>query len=517
MILRLGESGEQATVRLSCTVRVKQFLLESFRFMSRLEFSWERLVLVAASMMFIAAVSLFVALGRYNRYMADDYCYAAALHQRGFVNAQVNNYFNWSGRFTYPALMSAAESIGPQTPSIGPPLCLALWLLASFWALYQIVEINRCPQPFVVATLGAGLIVYAMLNLADNLAQSVYWEAGYLLYAVPLVLLTIYIGMICYATRRRLRGFSSTAIMIVAGVLTLFAGGINEPFTFSQLVTHIMALAICYFAPPASARKRALPFVVAGLIGATVALVLMVTAPGNKVRQSMFPVSRDWVTVAELTLRGTCGFILRKIIQAPLTTTLICLIPALLGLRHYESQTKTPTDRIGRWPGVVALSLTGFALVFLCYLPGVYGAGGLVARARFTPQFVFVCTAIAASFQVGSLVAPYLHVNRMSGPIALAALSLIAAISIVSCSRTIWRTARLLPKASANALRWDETDRHIRSLRGRGFLDQTIPAIDDLETNLGGPQNELQVERDPANWKNQCVSRYYGINSIQSR
>lgn len=486
-------------------------MLKIFRFMSRRTFSWERLLFVINSAAFITAFAIFINLGRYNRYMGDDYCHAAALNRSGFIHVQVSNYLSWGGRFTYAALMSAAEAIGPKTASIGPPVCLTLWLLLGFWAWYQIARLNRCREPFLIACLGSSVIVYAMLNVADNLVQSAYWEAGYLLYTAPLVLLTLYIGMVSYAVRRNIQGMPRMAMMIIIALTTLFAGGINEPFTFSQVVGHALALLVCYFSPRGSARKRALPFILAGLTGTAVALVVMVAAPGNRVRQSFFPVSRDVITVAGLTLRGTCGFILRKMIQEPLTTALLCLIPAYVASRYYESH-----PRVYDWRWVLTLPLAGFLLVFVCYLPGVYGAGGLVARARFTPEFVFVCTAIGSAFFAGLLIAHQLHAKRSLRSIGLATLLLITAIAVPACSRTMWRTARLLPKAKANASLWDQTDQTIRAMKAQGVLDQTIPAIDDIETSLGGPQTELQIERDSSNWKNKCVATYYGIDSIRT-
>ena len=68
---------------------------EIFRFMSRRAFSWERLLFVINSAAFISAIAIFINLGWYNRYMADDYCHAAALNRSGFVHAQVSNYLSW--------------------------------------------------------------------------------------------------------------------------------------------------------------------------------------------------------------------------------------------------------------------------------------------------------------------------------------------------------------------------------------------------------------------------------------
>src|SRR5438067_5886846 len=158
-------------------------------------------------------------------------------------------------------------------------------------------------------------------------------------------------------------------------------------------------------------------------------------------------------------------------VQATLTTALLYLIPAYIASRHYESP---PRDHV--WRCVLILPLAGFLLVFVCYLPGVYGAGGLVARARFIPEFVFVCTAIGSMFFVGLLIAPQLQAKRRLPSIGLATLLLITAIAVLACSRTASRTARLLPKAKANASHWDQTDQNIRTMKAQGVLDQTIRA-----------------------------------------
>jgi hypothetical protein len=463
------------------------------------------------------AVAAFVNLGRFNRYMADDYCLSADLQKSGFIHAQITNYLQFGGRFTYAALISAVEVFGPGTASLGPPLCLALWVLASVWALFEIAVINRFQYPFLISCLGASLIIFAMLAAADNLAQSIYWESGYLLYAAPLVMFSGYVAVAALAVRMRVRGLAAMALVILAACLALIGGGFNEPYTLAQTTGHALALLVCYFSPPGSARRRALPFLFAGLAGSLIATVIMVAAPGNAVRESSFPVSRDVLTVVALTFRGTCGFILREFVHAPFVTALLCAIPAYVATRQYKSiwgDNRTVTG--AHWRYLILLPLTGFLLVFICYLPGIYGTGGLVARARLIPEFIFVCTAISAAFFVGTLLAAHL-INGTGNlvPFRVVTLGIMTAITVVGSSRATWHVWQLATTAKANAALWDRTDGEIRSRKGEGILDQTIPFI-DIETGLGGPKSELHLERDVSNWKNKCVAGYYGINSIRT-
>jgi hypothetical protein len=59
-------------------------------------------------------------------------------------------------------------------------------------------------------------------------------------------------------------------------------------------------------------------------------------------------------------------------------------------------------------------------------------------------------------------------------------------------------------------------DRELRAARERGAMDVTVATVDDVEERLGAARTELQIEHDPQNWKNKCVARYYGINSVKA-
>ena len=94
---------------------------------------------------------------------------------------------------------------------------------------------------------------------------------------------------------------------------------------------------------------------------------------------------------------------------------------------------------------------------------------------------------------------------------------LIVVLAVVSASQTTLRMARLIPRAAESAAAWDQTDREIRAAKAMGVLDQTVPALNDVESRFGGPINELHIERDPLTYKNKCVARFYGLRSIRAQ
>ncbi len=71
---------------------------------------------------FLAALCAFAYVGRFTKYMADDYCLAAAVNTAGFIKPQVSLFLGWIGKYSYTFLFSLAEWIGPVTVPIGPLL-----------------------------------------------------------------------------------------------------------------------------------------------------------------------------------------------------------------------------------------------------------------------------------------------------------------------------------------------------------------------------------------------------------
>src|SRR5712671_3054432 len=164
--------------------------------------SWITLFQYALIIVFLVALFAFADVGRFTRYMADDYCLAAIVHTSGFIKPQIGLYMGWTGRYSYNFLMSLAELIGPATVPIGPALGIVCWLVAAVWSLYQIAATTQWQSPLLTSWTIAALIIFAMLNSTNNIAQSFYWQGGLVNFAAPLILLTTYAGIVSYGIRR---------------------------------------------------------------------------------------------------------------------------------------------------------------------------------------------------------------------------------------------------------------------------------------------------------------------------
>jgi hypothetical protein len=518
--------------------------------------------LVAA--LFLAALTAaLVALayvGLYARYMADDYCTADSLHKLGFLAFQRRWYTEWTGRFSFSLLLAAAEWVGPAVVPFLAASAIACWVAGAVWSVYRVAILLALPRPLLTSFLLGKLVVFATLNGAHNIAQSLYWQSGMLTYTPPLILFTFFVGVACRAVWRRLKGRAGRAETLACGALALVAGGFSESHALLQVGVLALALFALYWYAPAALRRAALPPVVAGLACALAAGCVVVLAPGNAVRMSYFPPHPNLLKLTAISLFYTVGFIAYTAYLSPLTTLMSAALPALLSFQlhredaerncglsgHAESHPRRVHAQrdLGLSRGGLGLSrggwmelsrrvwvrtlllplLVGFVLIFLCTVPGVYGTSTyLPGRARLIPQFVFVCVAVWSGWLAGLLLservgAPSERADARArlSPLALAAASAASVILLLPPVAAARRTLSLAAGAREAAAIWDETDRNLRAARERGELDVTVAPVDDVETRLGAAKTELQIEHDAQNWKNKCAARYYGINSIRA-
>ncbi|MBV9355329.1 MAG: hypothetical protein JO023_07355, partial [Chloroflexi bacterium] len=107
---------------------------------------------------------------------------------------------------------------------------------------------------------------------------------------------------------------------------------------------------------------------------------------------------------------------------------------------------------------------------------------------------------------IGVLLAPNLRalVAEWTPRYALAAAALVLALVPLTVA------AQTLPDRAAAAdyaTRWDSVDHQIRSARASGSTDLVVP---QLPLALGEPY----VTTNAKDWFNQCVARYYDLNTI---
>lgn len=230
-----------------------------------------RLLRAGAAILTVAmllALAAFAWRGWYTRYLTDDFCTAAALHQYGFTGAMEFQREQWSGRFAYYPVKAIFESIGPQTARVTPGLMIVLTLYAAYW-LASAVMPSR-----LLAIVAACAIAFALVDAAPDklgIYSSIMWETGALTYMLPVALCLVWLGF-----------FARGRVALASAIVLFIAGGLSETSLAAQGVMVLGAFAVALFR-----RDRArVRIAAAGSIATIVALAIVISAPGNAVRAS---------------------------------------------------------------------------------------------------------------------------------------------------------------------------------------------------------------------------------------
>jgi hypothetical protein len=477
--------------------------------------------LLAAS--FILALAAYGYVGFFSRYMADDYSFRTTVNSRGLLGAQTHWYMTWSGRFSFIFVADLCSSMGPRFVPFLPALLLATWIAVMTWSIHRMDWLGSPKTSYVQSLLFAGLIILATLKTAPNIVQSLFWQDSALNYVPPLIILTFYVGFISSRLRAAdARAARPSALSLCGSAVFMFiAGGFSEAYLVLQTSALILAILAGWRYAPDGLKPVLRALLFAGLVGSLLALMVVVSAPGNSVRLAYFPPAPGLFQILKLASAHSCWFIAKAIFHHPFVFAAAVLLPFLIALRRCASGGHSDANE-GRRHRAELLVLLPAAVLFLsmcCTASAFYGMSVMLpARSQVLLSFTLVCGTVVWGHSAGThcrVALPFISQNvgrvALFGP-TLAPILMIT-LPVASCASTFGLRAR----ARAYAADWDRQDEEMRAAKNRGARELTVEQIGDFQSRLGLGNSDLHLRTDRNFWINQAVAKYYGIDSVAAR
>ena len=407
------------------------------------------------SLALLAALGAFAWRGWYTRYLTDDYCTAAALHQHGYAGAMAYQRAQWSGRYAYYAVKGALESIGPQTAHATPGLMIALTLLAAFWLMRPLM-----PSRWL-AFASACAVAFAVVDSAPgkfDMYGAVMWETGAITYMLPVVLWIVWLGFIV----RGSGAFASFFVMFVAG-------GLSETSLATQGVLVAGTLLIAALRRDRNRTRLA----IIGVIATIIAFALVLSAPGNAIRAEGAPPPGS-IGVAVLSALGLAyRFIGSHLFPEGASLLVVAAVATHAGKAR----------RI--WLSIAAIAVVG---AIVAIVPSTW----LISQAP-PPRALYIVNVCAIAAMFGLFGATR---YKAAGAL-LIVLSIVPVLSAIDTVRTI-------PEARAAARHIDAITQTLATQRGRDVVLHSRWALESR-----------YLDNDPNHWANACACRYFGLRSLR--
>lgn len=465
--------------------------------MSKLQKTWIIFILMIPPGI---PITLHAYLGSFTRLIADDYCTFYNTQTLGVLGTAWYWYRTWTGVYARSLINEILIWIGPYNMQMIVPGVLMIWWLATGWVFYLLLERKNPSKYRLWISLSASIaFISTVLLISPQLTQSLYWWGGLSAYTIPLVLATFYVAIfLMFAGKERGRK-AAIAMSVLSFFMAFGLGGISESFTPIPLVFIAFVAGWGLMTKQLNLHHPALWFLSAGLFGTTLALLIIVAAPGNAIRQSYFPPHPGILDIVRIASAGYLDFLATTFVEPTKFTGIlgVFLGSAILGVHATTSKTPRP------WAAPAILAL-GIFFAFLCFPPTAYGMSNVPPRrVLIISAFMLVAGLMGSGYAAGIWLSsrtaePFIHVLTR---VFLLATTLLIGFSTWITSQNLYDSRSIYIEY---ADLWDQVDAQIHQAKANGEESVTIPALGSW-TGLDRPNP------NPKFWATACYTEYYGI------
>jgi hypothetical protein len=440
-----------------------------------------------------AAIFPFVLLSLYIHPVADDFD-AALRGGNIFLKNQINYYLNWNGRYAAnPYVFFTSLHVGNIILyKLYPVILISLLIVSLYFFLHNIF--GEGMKKIEKITL-ASLVVFLFLNVLPHQPEALYWFTGSVTYVFPFILFLIYITLLVRYFKKAflLNRKTHAALMIF---LLFYLCGFNEVMTVMLLMGHLL-FSIVWIMNKAEKRSVVLVLLLVALCG----MIIMVTAPGNAVRGSNFPLRHQFSHSVIYSMLQTIRFSGTWILSPAVLLATLFYMPITKKLKLPESFRIHP----------IISTLALFGIIFCCVFPaywstGILGQHRTVNAACFTfILFWFFNLHILAKYIPARLYS-FLDNKRTASVLSS---FLILSIFLTGNSLTSWSDL-LTVRAKEFNRELNEREAMLNDCKQKGIADCKVPALKAKPKSIF----VLDIQSDSSHWINNDYAIYYELNSV---
>lgn len=469
-----------------------------------MKFNLKKFVLILGMALFLVGVGLFIYLGYYNRYWADDWCYNADFKIKGFVQT-VQGYSSdvtyTPSRYSvtiFAGLLQAFQVLGVQLMT---PLTILLWLAGLIYLFYNIARAAGFKLPVALNVLVSSAIVYFSIYLSPQIYQSLYWRTGMLTYTTPLVFITWIFAILTVQISNEKPSPVLTTLLFV---LAFFGGGFSEAgatVLVSLLGLYALIAGIGSYQKRPWAQKTFVPALVA-LTGALIAVSLLIFAPTTQIRKERYGEPTGLSELVILLYQFTYAFFVLSI--KDYQNILLILMSFFLGFAFFPSREKTDGP-VKILLLAAFVGLVGVLLVAASLTPSAYIEKGFPAdRTMIIPRFIAVFTFVSGALLTGFALRQAFQAKWLE---TLVTVLLLASFAFPAYTLAV--TARKIPIYAGRTQAWDVRNAEIQAALAAGAEHVEVQAIDGLP--VGGIR-DFDPQGKKGFWITKCAMNYYGLN-----
>jgi hypothetical protein len=479
------------------------------------------LVLLSAgitSLALLAAIFLHGYFGFFSRFLADDYCLGWGIKSVGFFHSLTGRYAGWDGRYAFTFIAYGLELLGDKVVTYVPLVSICLWLIATFYLIKQIGKKRFSKQNFILTIFLSTIFVFVGLYTMPSVGQDVYWFTGNTTYFFPIIfgMFTIGAAMNLSMEAQRFTKIQRLFFSALLFLLAFITSGFSEVATALSVTFFGMILGIEIIKKVINKETNpSFLFWCAAFTGAFIGLLVMVLAPGNTLRQQLYPPHPSLVTLVSQSMVISWNFFAAWVVQhykIIIATTLtvfsfgVCVpLPSIF---NFTKKTKNI-------PLYFLLFIVIFLLFYiLSFMPTYWALStSTPERVAVIPSTILSALIVSLPFLLGVEIQQKIPFKLNNSLLISAVLPFVCVCFIVFAPyhQALNYFHKNYQTAVAFAHKWDSINSSILAAKSEG---QKIITTEINGSNVMGIEH---LQSDPKYWMNQCAAGYYQVDEIIAR
>lgn len=463
--------------------------------MKKNKFIYSQVIVIAPV---LAVLVLFGYIGTYNRLLGDSLCSYYYAERLGLFRSIWYWRITWSGRYSaYGFDWLLSRIFSPQLIPFFIPITLLIWISVNFLFIYLFLKSKKTENLSILIPVALStIVVFFSLTATPSIEQSFFWIDGFRAYTLPLIILSIY-GVLYQISINHLINKNYLAVaVVITFTLFLLSGGLSETFAAVQILIMLFLILYFWLTEKREGKERIFFIFFSGLLGAIVAMLIVISAPGNTVRQSFFPPSPDFFKLMSISINGYMLFLKHMMPQKNIITVIGSMLFSVWAGSNYNGVFQF------HWRKILLLVAGALVISFSCFPPGVYGYSEPPPDRVLSIAVFLICIMLmSASFIAGNFFKEISLINQKEQKV-------IYLFSVAILLTSSWMNFSSLYSAKDKYIEyakvWDQTDTLIRQAKLEGKESVTVTP------NASWAGLDL-LNNNPKHWVNECYSFFYDI------
>jgi uncharacterized protein DUF6056 len=448
--------------------------------------------------LFLALASLlpYFIISMYAHPAGDDFVYAYNGQHFSLTENSARDYFEWNGRYIANLLVvlnpMAFDSLGSYK------LFADLLILLTFISFYFLVKtVTNNSFTKIYSILFSGVLTLLFLQQMPSLSQGIYWYTGAVTYQGANILTLFYISALINLLREKY--FINKIIHILfCSILIFVITGFNETAMVFLLLFHAFLFI---------KNKNELLFFI--FIFSLLCSLVVILAPGNSVREAVFPGRHQFFYSLFFSLAQSARFFLKWVTGIPLILASLVYIPVSMHISE-----KPVLFRNNFYLSPVSSTCLLFIMIFLSAFPSYWSMGMLAQHRTVNAAYFFflILWFINLSAWINFLKKKKIIITLSNFTSKYFSILFILILLFSFMTGNGYRV--LSDLFSGKAKNFDREMRlRYEILNSAGQNPEKICRVDSLQ-NKPASLFVLDITENENDWMNRGMAAYFGINKL---